>query len=236
MRRSLLPAGVRAPLLAALLAACVAGLAPSAALAKLLIPMDDHQTDHLKAYGLTYWVLAQGQKGEWLLNYRGGSFLLAETPENEREANIRGVSFEHVAGGQEAQIRAEIADNNMEAVTLEKAPKVAVYIPPNTPPWDDAVTLALDYAQIPYSRLWDEEVLKGDLAKYDWLHLHHVDFTAQHGKFYAAYHNFPWYQEEERVQAAMAQKLGFAKVTKLKAVVALAIKDYIGRGGFMFGM
>jgi len=214
----------------------VAGLAPSAALAKLLIPMDDHQTDHLKAYGLTYWVLAQGQKGEWLLNYRGGSFLLAETPENEREANIRGVSFEHVAGGQEAQIRAEIADNNMEAVALEKAPKVAVYIPPNTPPWDDAVTLALDYAQIPYSRLWDEEVLKGDLAKYDWLHLHHEDFTAQHGKFYAAYHNFPWYQEEERVQAAMAQKLGFAKVTKLKAVVALAIKDYIGRGGFMFGM
>src|SRR3989442_326725 len=118
MRRSFLPAGVRAPLLAALLAACVAGLAPSAALAKLLIPMDDHQTDHLKAYGLTYWVLAQGQKGEWLLNYRGGSFLLAETPENEREANIRGVSFEHVAGGQEAQIRAEIADNNMEAVAL----------------------------------------------------------------------------------------------------------------------
>ena len=208
----------------------------SAAQAKLLIPMDDRQTDHLKAYGLTYWVLAQGQKGEWLLNYRGGSFLLADTPENEREANIRGVSFEQIGGGQETQIRAEIADNNMEAVALEKAPKVAVYIPPNTPPWDDAVTLALDYAQIPYSRLWDEEVMKGDLAKYDWLHLHHEDFTAQHGKFYAAYHNFPWYQEEERVQTAMAQKLGFAKVTQLKATVALAIKDYIGRGGFMFGM
>ena len=224
----------RWPLL--LVAACCGVLAPAAALAKLLVPMDDHQTDHLKAYGLTYWVLAQGQKGEWLLNYRGGSFLLPATPEIEREANIRGVSFERIAGGQEAQIRAEIADNNMEAVALEKAPKVAVYIPPNTPPWDDAVTLALDYAQIPYSRLWDEEVLKGDLAKYDWLHLHHEDFTAQHGKFYAAYHNFPWYQEEERVQAAMAQKLGFAKVTKLKATVALAIKDYIGRGGFMFGM
>ena len=208
----------------------------SAAQAKLLIPMDDRQTDHLKAYGLTYWVLAQGQKGEWLLNYRGGSFLLADTPENEREANIRGVSFEQIGGGQETQIRAEIADNNMEAVALEKPPKVAVYIPPNTPPWDDAVTLALDYAQIPYSRLWDEEVMKGDLAKYHWLHLHHEDFTAQHGKFYAAYHNFPWYQEEERVQTAMAQKLGFAKVTQLKATVALAIKDYIGRGGFMFGM
>src|SRR5262245_41215768 len=207
-----------------------------AAEAKLLIPMDDRQTDHLKAYGLTYWVLAQGQKGEWLLNYRGGSFLLADTPENEREANIRGVSFERVGGGQETAIRAEIADNNMEAVILEKAPRVAVYIPPNTPPWDDAVTLALDYAQIPYARLWDEEVMRGDLTKYDWLHLHHEDFTAQHGKFYAAYHNFPWYREEERVQEEMARKLGFAKVTQLKGAVARAIKDYIGRGGFMFGM
>jgi hypothetical protein len=222
----------KAPWLAALCLLATAAVAQ----AKLLVPMDDRQTDHLKAYGLTYWVLAQGQKGEWLLNYRGGSFLLPDTPENEREANIRGVSFEQIGGGQETQIRAEIADNNMESVALEKAPKVAVYIPPNTPPWDDAVTLALDYAQIPYSRLWDEEVMKGDLTKYDWLHLHHEDFTAQHGKFYAAYHNFPWYQDEERVQAAMAQKLGFAKVTQLKSTVAVAIKDWIGRGGFMFGM
>jgi hypothetical protein len=236
MRSSRELLGSRARWLAPLLAACLVATAPSLARAKLLVPMDDKQTDHLKAYGLTFWVLQQGQKGEWLLNYRGGSFLLADTPENEREANIRGVSFEQIGGAQESQIRAEITDNNMDAVALEKAPKVAVYIPPNTPPWDDAVTLALDYAQIPYSRLWDEEVLKGDLAKYDWLHLHHEDFTAQHGKFYAAYHNFPWYQEEERVQAAMAQKLGFSKVTKLKATVALAIKDYIGRGGFMFGM
>jgi hypothetical protein len=211
-------------------------VAPAPAEAKLLVAMDDRQTDHLRAYGLTYWVIARGQKAEWLLNYRGGSFLLSDDPANEREANIRGVSFEHVSGAQEASIRAEIADNNMEAVALEKAPRVAVYIPPNTPPWDDAVTLALDYAQIPYARLWDEEVLKGDLAKYDWLHLHHEDFTAQHGKFYGAYHNFPWYQEEERVQDAMARKLGFAKVTQLKAAVAHTIKDYIGRGGFMFGM
>jgi len=209
---------------------------PTEAEARLLIPMDDRQTDHLRAYGLTYWVLGRGQRAEWLLNYRGGSFLIDEDAGNEREANIRGVSYERVAGGQEAAIRAEIADNNMESVILEKAPKVAVYIPPNTPPWDDAVTLALDYAQIPYARLWDEEVLKGDLPKYDWLHLHHEDFTAQHGKFYAAYHNFPWYQEEERVQDAMAKKLGFAKVTQLKATVAAAIKDYVGRGGFMFGM
>jgi len=222
------------PLLAGLGLAPLA--APTPAEAKLLVAMDDHQTDHLRAYGLTYWAISRGQKAEWLLNYRGGSFLLNDDPVNEREANIRGVSFERVSGGQEASIRAEIADNNMEAVALEKAPRVAVYIPPNTPPWDDAVTLALDYAQIPYARLWDEEVLKGDLAKYDWLHLHHEDFTAQHGKFYGAYHNFPWYQEEERVQEAMARKLGFAKVTQLKAAVALTIKNYIGRGGFMFGM
>ena len=141
-----------------------------------------------------------------------------------------------MSGSQEASIRAQIADENMELVVLEKAPRMAVYIPPNTPPWDDAVTLALEYAGIPYTKLWDEEVVRGDLAKYDWLHLHHEDFTGQHGKFYAAYHNFPWYQEEERVQLAMAQKLGFRKVTQLKAAVAIAIKDYVGRGGFMFGM
>lgn len=217
--------------------AAAGGLAlPAPASAKLLIPMDDSQTDHLKAYGLTYWALGRGEKGDWLLNYRGGSFLLPDDAATEREANVRGVSFERIGGGAESAIRAEIADNNMESVALEKLPKVAVYIPPNTPPWDDAVTLALEYADIPYNKLWDEEVLRGDLAKYDWLHLHHEDFTAQHGKFYAAYHSFPWYQEEERVQKAMATKLGFAKVTLLKTAVAGAIKDYVGRGGFMFGM
>ncbi|MGH7741037.1 MAG: asparagine synthetase B, partial [Candidatus Eiseniibacteriota bacterium] len=187
-------------------------------------------------YGLTYWVLQRGEKCEWLLNYRGGSFLLPEDADTEREANLRGVSFERMAGAAEAQMRAEIADNNMEAVALEKAPRVAVYIPPNTPPWDDAVTLALHYADIPYITVWDEEVLRGELTKCDWLHLHHEDFTGQHGKFWAAYHNLPWYQEEERVQQAMATKLGFAKVTQLKGAVAVAIRDFIGRGGFMFGM
>ncbi|MBI1798088.1 MAG: asparagine synthetase B [Candidatus Eisenbacteria bacterium] len=211
-------------------------MAPAVATAKLLVPMDEHQSDHLKAYGLTYWALARGEKGEWLLNYRGGSFLLPDDAATEREANLRGVTFENQSGADEAKMRAEIADNNMEAVALEKPPRVAVYIPPNTPPWDDAVTLALKYADIPYSTVWDEEVLKGDLAKYDWLHLHHEDFTGQHGKFYAAYHNLPWYQEEEQVQKAMAAKLGFAKVTQLKAAVAVAIKDFIGHGGFMFGM
>jgi len=210
--------------------------APPLAHAKWLVPMDERQTDHLRAYGLTYWALGRGQKCEWLLNYRGGSFLLPDDALTEREANLKGVTLQLVGGAGEATLRAEIADNNMEAVVLEKAPKVAVYIPPNTPPWDDAVTLALKYADIPYATVWDEEVLRGELTKYDWLHLHHEDFTGQHGKFYVAYHAFPWYREEEAVQTAMARKLGFAKVTQLKAAVAGAIKDYIGHGGFMFGM
>jgi hypothetical protein len=209
---------------------------PALAQAKLLVPMDDAQANHLKAYGLTFWVLQRGVKCEWLLNYRGGSFLLPEDAATEREANIRGVTTKPLTGAEEAQVRATIADENMESVVLEKAPKVAVYIPANTPPWDDAVTLALQYADIPYAKVWDEEVLRGDLSKYDWLHLHHEDFTGQHGKFWAQYHQFPWYQEEERVQKAMATKLGFAKVSQLKAAVAVTIKDYVARGGFMFGM
>ena len=221
---------------AALALAAGAAALPSTARAGLLVPMDEKQTDHLKAYGLAYWTLVRGDRIEWLLNYRGGSFLVPEDAAIAREANVRGVAFEPMAGAAEAAMRAEIADNNMESVALEKAPRVAVYIPPNTPPWDDAVTLALEYADIPYTKLWDEEVLRGDLKNYDWLHLHHEDFTAQHGKFYNAYHHFPWYQEEERVQKAMAAKLGFAKVTHLKAAVAVTIKDYVGHGGFMFGM
>ena len=210
--------------------------APPPARAGWLVPMDERQTDHLRAYGLAYWVLSRGQKCEWELNYRGGAFLLKDDAATEREANLRGVAIQPMGGADEAAMRAEIADNNMESVVLEKAPKVAVYIPRNTPPWDDAVTLALEYAQIPYARVWDEEVLRGELQQYDWLHLHHEDFTGQHGKFYAAYHSFPWYKEEEAAQQSMAAKLGFAKVTQLKAAVAGAIKEYIGRGGFMFGM
>jgi hypothetical protein len=232
---TLVPALALAAALAAGALASGAALAGSAH-AKILVPMDDKQTDHLKAYGLTYWVLTRGQRCEWLLNYRGGSFLLPDDAEIEREANVRGVTFENLSGAHEATLRADIADNNMESVVLEKAPKVAVYIPPNTPPWDDAVTLALEYADVPYAKVWDEEVLRGELVKYDWLHLHHEDFTAQHGKFYAAYRNFPWYQEEEAVQRAMASKLGFAKVSQLKGEVAQSIKDYVARGGFMFGM
>src|SRR5205809_1907288 len=144
---------------AALAAATLGPLGAAPACARLLVPMDDAQTDHLKAYGLTYWVLGRGQKAEWLLNYRGGSFLLADDPATQREADLRGVTTEPMNGGAEAAMRAESADNNMESIALEKAPKVAVYIPPNTPPWDDAVTLALRYADIPYATVWDEEVL-----------------------------------------------------------------------------
>jgi hypothetical protein len=225
------------PIVAGLaLALALAGAAAAPAHARLLVPMDDRQTDHLKAYGLTYWVLTHGQRAEWLLNYRGGSFLLPDDPATEREANLRGVSIEVVSGSDEAGIRATIADENMEAVALEKAPRVAVYIPPNTPPWDDAVTLALKYADIPYATVWDDDVIHGELPKYDWLHLHHEDFTGQHGKFYVAYHDFAWYREEEAVQKATATRLGFSKVTQLKGAVALAIRDYVERGGFMFGM
>ena len=217
-------------------ALALALLVPGVANAKLLVPMDDAQANHLKAYGLTFWALGKGAVCEWLLNYRGGSFLLPDDPAYVREANIRGVTARSISGADEATIRATIADENMESVKLEKAPRIAVYIPPNTPPWDDAVTLALEYADIPYSKVWDEEVLKGDLKNYDWLHLHHEDFTGQHGKFWASYHQFPWYQEEERVQKATANKLGFAKVSQLKGAVAVTIKDYVARGGFMFGM
>jgi len=224
------------PVLALAFGAGGAVIAPRAAEARLLVPMDDKQIDHLKAYGLTFWVLTQGQKAEWLLNYRGGSFLLDDGAATEREADVRGVSYEHMGPGDEAAMRTTIADENMEAVLLEKAPHVAVYIPPNTPPWDDAVTLALKYADIPYKTVWDDGVLKGELKDVDWLHLHHEDFTGQHGKFYTAYHNFPWYVEETQVQQAMATKMGFAKISQLKAAVALTIKDYVGKGGFMFGM
>jgi hypothetical protein len=234
-RSEAVPRG-RAAVLAAAAALWALALAAAPVSARLLVPMDETQTDHLKAYGLTYWALSRGQKAEWLLNYRGGSFLLADDPATQREANLRGVSLEPIGGSAEAAIRAEIADNNMESIVLEKPPRVAVYIPPNTPPWDDAVTLALRYADIPYATVWDEEVLRGELKRYDWLHLHHEDFTGQHGKFYGAYHAFPWYQEEAAVQQAMAKKLGFAKVTQLKAAVAGAIKEFVGGGGFMFGM
>jgi hypothetical protein len=200
--------------------------------------MDNTQSNHLKAYGIAFWVLKNEVTMEWLLNYRGGSFLIPQAPTIEKECTIRGVSFSVIANGQADGIRQEIADPqvNMEVMKLEKAPKIAVYSPKNKLPWDDAVTLALTYAEIPYDVIYDEEIVNGVLPKYDWMHLHHEDFTGQYGKFYAMYHNAPWYQEQVRSDEAMAHKLGFSKVSQLKLAVALKIRDFTAGGGYLFTM
>jgi len=198
--------------------------------------MDLKQTDHLKAYGIAYWTLERGINVEWLLNYRGGSFMMDYYPAIERECRLRGVAYSVISGPEVAEVYATIEQENMEVILLEKAPAIAVYTPPNKQPWDDAVTLALTYAEIPYTTLWDEEVLRGELEKYDWLHLHHEDFTGQYGKFYASFHNAPWYIEEVRMNEAMARKLGFKKVSELKKAVARMIREYVLRGGFLFAM
>jgi hypothetical protein len=203
---------------------------------KLLIYMDLAQTDHLKAYGVAYWALKQGHNVEWLLNYRGGSFMIDFYEEIADVCRLRGVAFDQIDLSQAASIYKEIEENNMEVVLLEKAPAIAIYTPPNKEPWDDAVTLALTYAEIPYTTLWDEEVLRGELEKYDWLHLHHEDFTGQYGKFYGSYRNALWYKQEQLTCELMAKKLGFRKVSDEKKVVARAIKDYIAKGGFVFAM
>lgn len=205
----------------------------------ILLPMDEtSQKNHLKAYGITYWVLDKGYKGSWLLNYRGGSFLLPDADEIRKECQIRGVSFEVVSDGEVQQILAEIASpsQNMETVALEKAPKVAVYSPPGKQPWDDAVTMVLTYAEIPFKVVYDEEVLSDQLLLYDWLHLHHEDFTGQYGKFYAAYRNAPWYIQQKKDAEALAQRLGYEKVSQEKLAVAKKIRDFVIGGGFMFAM
>jgi len=204
----------------------------------LLLPMDDSQKDHLKAYGITYWTLQNQVEAWWLLNYRGGSFLMPYAKDIENECVIRGVSYEIIADAQKNAIFDEISqpDVNMDAVKLEKAPKIAVYSPPGKLPWDDAVTLALTYAEIPYDIVYDEEIVNGDLSKYDWLHLHHEDFTGQYGKFYGAYRHMQWYQTQQADMEAMATRLGFGKVSQMKLFVAKTIKAYVANGGFMFAM
>jgi hypothetical protein len=210
---------------------------PSGALAqRILIPMDNTQTDHLKAYGATFWVLEEGGTAEWLLNYRGGSFLCDKYAGLENRLLSRGVTFEEINSSQAADIYQTIEVENMEKAQLEKPPKIAVYSPPSHQPWDDAVTLALAYAEIPYDKIWDEEVLSGRLEEYDWLHLHHEDFTGQYGKFYSAYRNQLWYQQDVQKNVDMARKLGFTKVSKMKGDVAIEIREYTVRGGFLFAM
>jgi len=202
----------------------------------VLIPMDFSQSDHLKAYGIAYWSLEKGVNVEWLLNYRGGSFLVRQFPGLEQECRIRGVAFETIGAAKVNEIYATIENENMERILLEKAPKIAVYTPPNKQPWDDAVTLVLTYADVPYDKIYDEEVLAGKLQEYDWLHLHHEDFTGQYGKFYAVYRNAPWYIEEVRTNEALAHKLGFKSVSDLKKAVAWKIREYVKNGGFLFAM
>lgn len=205
----------------------------------ILLPMDaESQQNHLKAYGITYWVLSKQQKVQWLLNYRGGSFLLPDGDAIRRECQIRGVSFEVLSDGQAEAILDAIGSpsQNQEAVILEKAPKIAVYSPKDNQPWDDAVTMVLTYAEIPYITLYDREVLEDKLVLYDWLHLHHEDFTGQYGKFYGAYRAAPWYIEGKQEAEALAAELGFRKVSEEKGAVARKIRNYVIGGGFMFAM
>ncbi len=211
---------------------------PSLFASSILIPMDNAQKNHLKSYGIAYWTLQNGLQIQWLLNYRGGSFLLPFSVDIEDECNIRGVSYEVIADGQAASIIDYVSkpEINMDAVKLEKAPKVAVYSPPGQQPWDDAVTLVLTYAEIPYDIIYDTEVINGELSEYDWLHLHHEDFTGQYGKFYGSYRNMPWYKQNQSDMEILARNLGFNKVSELKLAVASTMRDFVAAGGFLFAM
>jgi hypothetical protein len=228
MRRSLRSLG---------LAWCALLLAgPLARAQQLLVPMDDAQRNHLKAYGVTFQALKTGQKAEWFLNYRGGAFLLPDIPDLRRRAALDGVSVEPVGDAAVAAIRAELADGNMDAVVLERAPRIAIYRPVDQPPWDDAVTLALTYAGIDFASVWDDAVLNGDLAKYDWVHLHHEDFTGQFNKLYLAYRDAPWFVAQRDRDLATARAFGKPHVPALKKAVAEGIRAFVDRGGFLYAM
>jgi hypothetical protein len=219
-----------------LLAFCFFSLLTKAA--SILIPMDEEQKDHLKSYGIAFWTLKNGQTVDWLLNYRGGSFMMKYDQKLEEECKIRGVSYQVLADAKADEILTEVSDPsvNMDLVKLEKAPKMAVYSPKNKLPWDDAVTLVLKYAEIPYDVIYDEEVIRGDLPKYDWLHMHHEDFTGQFSKFYGAYRYTQWYTDDVKGQQATAAKLGFKKVSQMKLAVVQHIRDFCAGGGFLFAM
>ena len=206
--------------------------------ASILIYMDEGQKNHLKAYGIAYWCIKQQVEVDWLLNYRGGSFLVKQVKAIEDELKIRGVSYEVLADGKVNAILNEISDPsvNMEMVKLEKAPKIAVYSPKSKLPWDDAVTLVLTYAEIPYDVIYDDEILKDKLTTYDWLHLHHEDFTGQYGRFWSSFRNTTWYQEDVKNQEAAAKRNGFSKVSQMKLAVAKRIKEFCVGGGFLFAM
>ena len=204
----------------------------------ILIPMDDSQKDHLKSYGIAFWALQGDLQIHWLLNYRGGSFLIPSSKAIAKECDIRGITYEIIGDAAASSLLAEIANPelNQDAIKLEKAPKIAVYTPSGKQPWDDAVTLVLKYAEIPYDEIYDEEVYLDKLKDYDWLHLHHEDFTGQFGKFYFSFMNAAWYQNEVKQNEAMAKKLGFTKVSQMKLHTAKKIKEFVFSGGFLFAM
>ncbi|MFT5618360.1 MAG: hypothetical protein ACI85I_001593 [Arenicella sp.] len=204
----------------------------------LLVYMDDTQTDHLKAYGIAYWVIQQDIEAEWLLNYRGGSFLFKHFPTFEQELRIRGVSYEVISDAQAVEIKQQITspEANMDVMKLEVPPKIAVYSPKSKQPWDDAVTLVLTYAEIPYDVIFDDEVMLGKLPEYDWLHLHHEDFTGQYGKFYLSYRNEPWYKKQQLDFEESAKKHGFDKVSHMKLGVVKKFREFCAGGGFLFAM
>ena len=198
--------------------------------------MDKAQKDHLKAYGTAFWILGEEINVEWILNYRGGSFMIDTYAQVEKECRVRGVSYEIIDSEQTLAIYNEVEMNNMDVVLLEKSPKIAIYSPPNKQPWDDAVTLALSYAEVPYKTIWDEDVFNGALSEYDWLHLHHEDFTGQYGKFYRNYHTASWYINQKKQFEDMAKQLGFSSVHNQKKALAQIIKNYVVNGGFLFAM
>jgi hypothetical protein len=200
--------------------------------------MDLSQSDHLKAYGITFRALTNGIKADWLLNYKGGSFLLDYSDQVAAECRIEDVSFKQVSASEAASIYSEVLDenSNTEVMRLEKAPRIAVYVPPGFHPWDDAVTLALEYAKVPYDKIWNDEILSGKLSEYDWLHLHHEDFTGQYGKFYASFSSAQWYIDQQIQYENNAKKNGYQKVSDMMKAVSFGIKDFVGGGGFLFAM
>jgi hypothetical protein len=202
----------------------------------LLVPMDEAQQNHLRAYGVTFGALKDGESAEWLLNWRGGSFLLRDTPARRRAAALAGVSVEPIGDAPLAQVRREMAAGNFEPVTLERAPRIAVYTPPDAPPWDDAVTLALTYAGIEYTKVWDDQVVKGELGRVDWLHLFHEDFTGQLNKLYLGFRDAPWFIAQQERNLDAAKRLGFRDIPELKKAVAEQIRGFVERGGFLFAM
>lgn len=221
-----------------LLTLILLGISSHSIAQRVLIPMDGSQTNHLKAYGIIFNHIEAGESGIWLLNYRGGSFLTSQTNDIVRKSRLKNVSIEVISESEAASIINEVEQPNvnMAAINLEKSPKIAVYTPPDALPWDDAVTLALDYAEIPYDKVYDTEVLSGALDEYDWLHLHHEDFTGQYGKFWAIYRTSPWYIASVREQEQLAKELGYQKVSQLKLDVVYKIRDFVMNGGFMFAM